>query len=219
MFEYTYWVTAIGLHPAILSASRQTYLEASGILYSENSFLCRVRIDELFFARANPAGLAPAVIPFLEDRSEVSRRLIKKIGFSYVFDESTLDVCRDLADQDYGFERTCDYLGQNLQLEHVTLDFHIACTLTVRSDAPYKNYVSNLDKQSWIQHLVPLVGKLETFKVIVWCDDYPDMARAVQRYLESKLPKTSKTLCQCYKLEPKPTSTAGQQSYRLVLLD
>ena len=217
-------MTAIGLHPAILLASRQTYLEASGILYSENSFLCRVKIDELFFARANPAGanpagLAPAVIPFLEDRSEVSRRLIKKIGFSYVFDESTLDVCRDLADQDYGFERICDYLGQNLQLEHVTLDFHIACTLKVRSDAPYKNYVPNLDKQSWVQHLVPLVGKLETFKVIVWCDDYLDMARAVQRYLESRLPKTSKTLCQCYKIGPIPAPTLGKHSYRLVLLD
>lgn len=187
-------MTAIGLYPAILAVSRQTYLEAIGVLYSENRFNFHVKDDPPLFITANPA-----VIPFLEDRSEGSRRLIKEIDIEYAFDISSLDLWRDSADQIYGFERSCDYLGQNLQLEHVTLVcacFVDLCLRHVRSDAPNKNYRSNLDKQSWVQHLVPLVRMLKSFTVMVWAGIDLDMARAVQIYLESKLSKTSKTICQ-----------------------
>lgn len=67
-------MNATELHPAILSVSRQTYLEASGVLYSENRFRFLAQQDKPFHVTADLA-----VILLLEDRSEATRRLIRVV--------------------------------------------------------------------------------------------------------------------------------------------
>ena len=163
-----YQVNAINIHPAILSVNRQTYLEASRVLYSENQYTF-YEFD--YLRRWIPCV---AMVPFLEDLSESSRRLIKRIEFSYYEDEEAL------------FKEECAYLTHNLQLQHVTLRLYL------EYDRHYESHLSNLDKQSWIQQLVPLVQNLVTFKLRHYDPTTAQVIRPVQTYLESKMHNLSR---------------------------
>lgn len=122
-------MNATGLQLAILSVSRQTYLEASGVLYSGNRFRFVAQQDKPFHVTVDLA-----VIPFLEDRSEATRRLIRVIDFNCIFDKFSLKFRRDIADLDCGFKRTCEYISKNLQLEQVTLCYSNVWNQSSRSD-------------------------------------------------------------------------------------
>lgn len=155
-----YRVTAIGLHPAILSVNRQTYLEASRVLYSENCFK--------FFPSENVVSIhgIAAVIPFLEDRSEGSRHLIREIQCLYMETKTFIYPYQNGAEHDRVFAKTCDYLGQNLQLQQATLRFVCDNVRSVRSSVDFRLYMAYLDKHEWVQRLVPLVKKLKTFTLV-----------------------------------------------------
>ena len=173
-----YTVEATGIHRAILSVNRQTYLEASKLLYAENCFKFS-------------SGNAP-IIPFLEDRSEGSRRLIKQLEFCHYFYTFSPVGLQDYIHLDHIFEAICSYLSKSLQLEHVTLRFFGLSTLDVRNSTSYKDYLSNIDKQSWVQQLVPLLKHLKTFKAVgmIHCDN--NLVLAAQPYLKSKMDRASK---------------------------
>lgn len=150
--------------------------------------------------------------------------ILTVIDFNYIFDSFSLKFRRGMADLDCGFKRTCDYISKNLQLEHMTLCYCDVWNRKSHSDTAHKNYVpinyvSIIDNPSWVQHLLPLVETLKTFTVMARGDMELGMARALQTYLESKLPKTSKTLCQSqsYKQKPIPAPIAWQQSHLLEL--
>ena len=164
-----YQVDAIDIHPAILSVNRQIYLEASQVLYSENQY----SFNEFdYLRRWIPCQ---AMMSFLQDRSERSRRFIRRIEFNYYEDEEAQ------------FREECAYLSRNMkQLRRVTLRLYLTY------ERPYESYLSNLDQQSWIQQLVPLVYNLETLQL---CPDGPDahhLICPVQTYLESKMHKPIK---------------------------
>ena len=196
----TYRVIPSSVHPAILAVNRQTYLEASKIFYSENRFnFCAV--DDL-----SPPTAIEAIIPFLEDRPEGSRRLIKNIKFSYI--PMALMVCLQpyIAESNADFKEICDYLSQNLQLEHVRvrlvvgsneimqIDILLACCLCNMGMYKSKGFLYNLDKDSWIIQLVPLVRKLKTFRIVEGAGGVASLARAAQIYLESEMHQASKTV-------------------------
>ena len=178
-----YRVTAIGLHPAILSVNWQTYLEAARILYSENRFSFR-SYDDLRSITA-----IDTVIPFLEDRCEGSRRLIREIGYFYIVINILLvdlEVARV-------FAKTCDYLSQNLQLQHVTLSLVSMLAQPTSSRVLRRMYLSNLDKHGWVQRLVPLAQKLKTLALIGRDNGDAEFIHAAQTYLESKMVEASST--------------------------
>ena len=181
-----YRVTAIGLHPAILSVNWQTYLEATRILYSENRF--SFRSDDDFCS----VTTIDAVIPFLEDRCEGSRRLIREIEYFYTV-ISSLRVDLEVARV---FTKTCDYLSQNLQLQHVTLSLVAMFPQRTFSGAVCRMYPANLDKHGWVQGLVPLAQKLKTLTLIGKDDGDAELVHAAQTYLESKMAEASNTPCQ-----------------------
>ena len=202
-----YRVTATGLHPAILSVNRQTYLEATGVLYSENRFN--------FCAKENLTSFAAiaAVIPFFEDLSEGSRRLIREIKYLYIDTRFMLVSFWSIPSQpfhDRVFSETCTYLSQNLQLQQVTLRIVGPGTLLVRfrSSADYRMYLANLDTHDWIQCLVPLAKNLETFALIRGKDEDAGLAHAAHRYLNSKMAEASNTACQIQITQLGPGSTA-----------
>lgn len=179
----TYWVEAIGVHTAILLVNRQTYLEGSRIIYSENRFN---------FCESDYVPLTDnaAMIPFLKDRSEGSRRLIKHIKYSYSIMIRGIFNPQWSADQDHAIEEICTYLRQALQLEHVTLTVFDQCLCQFRSLQLYKDYLVTLDKQRWVQTLVPLIQNLDTFTVIGGYGN--ELVRAAQTYLVPKIHKASK---------------------------
>ena len=181
-----YRVTAIGLHPAILSVNWQTYLEATRILYSENRFSFRPSDD------FRSITVIDAVIPFLEDRCEGSRRLIREIEYSYL----VISILRVDFEVAHVFAKTCDYLSQNLQLQHVTLSLASMLPQPTFSRVVGGMYLSNLDKHDWVQQLVPLAQKLKTLTLIGRDDGDAEFVHAAQTYLESKMAEASNTPCQ-----------------------
>ena len=180
----TYKVDAPGVHPAILSVNRRTYLEASKLFYSENLFTFL-------------SGTA-TIIPFLEDRSEGSRRLIKQIELCFNIILLDANMNRRLwAHWDHIFENTCKYLSRFLQLEHMTLMYFGRNSYRVRDSTTYEDFLSNIDKHNWVQQLVPLVKNLKNFRSTTWdggCDD--EVVLAVQTYLRSTMDSTSKKMRQ-----------------------
>lgn len=75
-----YWVKVTGVHPAILSVNRQTYLEGSLIIYSEDRFnFCESALV--------PLSDNATIAPLLKDRPEGSHRLIKQIEYCYLLTE------------------------------------------------------------------------------------------------------------------------------------
>lgn len=188
----TYMVKATGVHPALLSVNQQIYLEASRIFYSENCF------DFCGICSFPPGGSNPAVIPFLEDRSEGSRRLIKQIKFCYALLGFVPHISRslDTASLDQVFQKNCNYLSRYLQLEHVSLSVFGLIDERTRQGMPYKTYLARLDQQQWIKQLVPLVKNLDSIRIIRRAHRGDDLMRAVQTYLESKMDKASKAVRQ-----------------------
>lgn len=189
----TYGIKAIGIYPAILSVNRQTYLEASKIIYSENHFDFGSSIEAGRISNAT-------VIPFLEDLSEGSRHLIKQIEYSYILTDCSwyhYDPT-DFVPIDQVFKETCDYLSQNLRLECV----RVSCFAL--DLAPIGGYPSNFDKQSWVQHLIPLVKNLDSFRINLSPEDagpLNDFLCTAQTYLESKMDKASKRVRQTRTME------------------
>ena len=184
----TYQVTATGVHPALLSVNRQTYLEASRVLYSENCFNF-LGIHDFFRSISE-------IIPFLEDRSEGSRRLIKQIKLGYLlvgFWQSTY-VATDIAYLDRGFEEVCGYLNQCLQLKHVELCIFVM--FPHHLGMHYELDLATLDQQNWIQQLVPLVKNLDSIKITQKGGHDDDLTRAAQTYLESKMHKAGEIVRQ-----------------------
>lgn len=178
----TYSVTAIGVHPAILSVNRQLYSEATQFFYSKN-----------YFQFSSGSG---TIIPFLEDRSEGSRRLIKRIGFTHDIVKSKSPNILNLGHLDHIFEEVCTYLNHSLQLEHMTLLYFNAFLPENRNSAPVEEYLSNIDKQGWVQQLVPLVKHLKTFKMVSWNNGEDNLMLAGLKCLESTMDKTSREVCQ-----------------------
>ena len=184
----TYRVMTIRLHPAILSVNRQTYQEASRILYSENRFSFS---SNDFWSCVNAIA---AVIPFFEDRSEGSRRLIKKIQYVYV-DAKSVGFSRWFgAEQDRVFARTCDYLGRNLQLQHVTLRYFLKSTSAPCTRIDFRMYNANINKHDWMQRLLPFAKKLELLAVIGQEQGKAAMVHAAQRYFDEEKAEASKIL-------------------------
>lgn len=185
-----YGVTADGIHPAILSANKQTSLEASRILYSENRF--SFKVDEL-----DDWTATMTVVPFLEDRSQGSRHSINEIEYCFFVNMCTFEL--DLATADGQFKEFIHYLNKNLQLEHLTLSlfglFDRADYMVLGKDFR-GNLLSGVKFTRWVQYVIPLVKKLESVTVIAKGGGDPSVARAAQKYLESKLPKSSKTVRQ-----------------------
>ena len=188
-----YRVTTFGLHPAILSVNWQTYLEAVRVLYAENCFKC-YRPGLLAGGACNIA--MAAVIPFLEDRSEGSRRLIREMEFLYIDSNSFHFYYRIGAERDRVFAKTCDYLGRNLQLQRVTLRFIGHFTSPVRSSVDCGLNLANLDKLHLVQPLVPFVKKLKTFTLLGWGNGITEFIHAAKTYLDSKMAEASNTPCQ-----------------------
>ena len=185
-----YRVTAVGLYPSILSVNWQTYLEAVRVLHSENRFeiyRCESPFDIIRMG---------ATIPFLEDRSEGSRRLIREIEYLYVDAKSILYDYPLRVEHDRVFEKTCDYLGQNLQLQQVTLRFIGDFTSPVRSSVDCELCLANLNKLDLVQRLVPFVKKLKTFTLLGMGEDVTEFFYAAKTYLDSKMAEASNTPCQ-----------------------
>ncbi len=177
----TYEVNAIGVHPAILSVNRQSSLEASRIFYSENCF-------NFYTDGISVCTATATIIPFFEDRSEGSRRLINRIRFSYILSHFIY-----YSGPDRMFDEVCNYLSQKLQLEHVTLVFENRGRPRVLGRNAYEDRLSNLDKQIWMKQLVALVKNLDTFTITPkWAGQDDDLMRAAQTYLESKMEQASK---------------------------
>ena len=179
-------VVAIGIHPAILSANRQIYSEASRIMYSENRFDFYGTFDSC------RCGGSEAVIPFLESLSEDSRRLIKQI--EYVFVVTTVvpldsDGTETLISE--AFKETCHYLGRNLQLKHVVLKFHDRASCEGILPASEDDLLA-VNEKTWEQHLVPLVRGLDTCEFTKLTKDGPGIIDNVQEYLKSQIPRTSR---------------------------
>ena len=195
-----YRVTAIGLHPAILSVNSQTYLESTKVLYSENRF------SFYHNDRLSSSSAIAAVIPFLEDRSEGSRRLIREI--EYLHYVTKFYPYPRVAEQDHVFAKTCDYLGQNLQLQHVTLVCVFRSTSALRTTADYKMYLANINKHDWMQRLVPLAQKLKTLALTGKEDGDADLTHAAQTYLDSRMAEASDTPCQIQVTQLGPRSVA-----------
>lgn len=153
------------------------------VLYSENRFIFRgLGFHSEVYSNA-------AIIPFLEDRSEGSRRLIKQIEYSYSYYFLIRTLIRSdafLMKLDHSFEETCNYLSQNLQLEHVTLKFYDTLLLGYNVS---KDCQLAVDKQNWVQQLIPLVKNLDTFTLISEYGSLNEMLRAAQTYLELKMHK------------------------------
>ncbi|CAD6587914.1 MAG: hypothetical protein ASARMPRED_003274 [Alectoria sarmentosa] len=180
-----YKVNATGVNPAFMSVNRQTYLEASKIFYSENCFKF-FAIDHL-----HPVFGCETIIPFLEDRSDGSRRLIKKIKFCYMV---AFFQPQYLVQLDHLFQQNCDYLTHSLQLKHVNLVIFALNDRQTNREEIYlpSTYLATLDQQKWIQQLVPLVKDLDTFRITQKTDGYDDLVCAAQTYLESKMHNASK---------------------------
>ena len=195
-----YKVIAIGLHPAILSANKQTNLEATRILYSENRF--NFGLD----ARFSSISAIAAVIPFLEDRSECSRRLIREIEYVYSVSMSSNNLYRIIAGQDRVFEETCDYLCQNLQLRHVTLGLVRKFARYRFGSVRHEIYLASLHERDWIQSLLPLAKKLKGFTLIG--SENAELSRAAYTYLNSKMTEASNTAFQIQITHLGPGSTA-----------
>ncbi|KAF6226746.1 hypothetical protein HO173_012349 [Letharia columbiana] len=169
----TYRVCSRNIRPAILSLDRQTYSEARQVFYSENCF---------FFPHHS------LIISFLKDRPQVSRSLIKKIRLPLHFPD-------DLSDSAGGMflKAACTYMRQNLELKQLTMGISCASTFSdLRRPCP-QSYLDAIHEKSWVQYLVPFVGTLDTCELVAdrKCGD--GLILAVQKFLESKNPQTSKT--------------------------
>ena len=183
-----YRVIATGIHPAILSVNRQTYSEASRIMYSENCFdFCGTPGFGRYYD-------SEAVIPFLESLSEDSRRLIKQIEFRFGVTTRVRREPGDTGTQSTRqvFKETCDYLGQNLQLKHVILRLVQDSTFSASTPASFKDDLLAFHEKAWEQHLVPLVRGLDTCELTTRARDNPEVIYVVQEYLKSKMPRTSR---------------------------
>lgn len=203
----TYQVNATGVHPALLSVNRQTYLETSKVFYSENCFnFVGIRPSDHFSSNSS-------IIPFLEDRSEGSRRLIKQIGFGYALWEllSSPSLPLSFVHFDRVFEETCGYLNQCLQLEHIKLCVYDLILPEIGPGTHYETYLATLDQQNWIQQLVPLVKNLDSIKITEMCDDDDDLMRAAQTYLESKMHKASQIVRQSQMVRDLPDTSAASE--------
>ena len=185
-YRETYRVTAIGLHPAILLANKQTYLEATRILYSENRFSFRP------YKHLNSATAIAAVIPFLEDRGEGSRRLIREIEYFYI----VINSPQIEAELDRVFAKMCNYLSQNLQLQHVTLNLASMSTKSILGSVHYRAYLANIHKHDWVQTLVLFAKKLKILALVGRDDGDAELVRIAQTYLDSKMAEASNTSCQ-----------------------
>ena len=183
-----YRVIATGIHPAILSVNRETYSEASRIMYPENRFKFSSRSRNPWY----PAN--EAAIPFLESLSEDSRRLIKHIEYVCVVVNwvPTSTGGTITAMNQRVFKETCDYLCQNLQLKHVVLKLLQIFTAYVIKPASFKYVLLDVHGKTWEQHLVPLVRGLDTCELITRTRDGPEIIETVWEYLTSKMPRTSR---------------------------
>ena len=149
-------------------------MEASRIFYSEHrlNFCCNEPSD--------PKISIAAVVPFLEDRSEGSRLLMKQVKCLYI----PTNYSRD---SHLVSKEKCIYLSRKERLEPVTLNFHYCYTPA--------DHVSNVDKQTWVQQLVLLVTNLHTLRFDEYqCDD--EFMRAALTYLKSKMDKASTKVSQ-----------------------
>lgn len=169
----TYRVCSRNIRPAILSLDRQTYSDARQVFYSENCF---------FFPQHS------LIISFLKDLPQVSRSLIKKIRLP-------LHISDDLSDSAgrMFLEAACTYMRQNLELKQLTIDIFSGSSFSgLRWPCP-QSYLDAIHEQSWVQYLVPFVGTLDTCELVAdrTCGD--GLILAVQKFLESKNPQTSKT--------------------------
>lgn len=80
-----------------------------------------------------------------------------------------------------------------MQLECVELRYFPLSGSVARNNALYKDYLPNIEKQSWVQQLVPLVQPLNEFKTTGWYRwEERDLMLAAQTYLESKMETASK---------------------------
>ncbi len=140
----TYNVGADGVDPAILSVNRQMHQEASRILFSENCFnFCSGNKYHKFYT-------SEVVMPFLKDLSEVSRGLIKQVKFDCNLSKFSEFLVRFTAYSPPVFEENCDYLCQNLQLEHVTLRY-IDMSVDGSLGGTDEENRKILSQQHWIQ--------------------------------------------------------------------
>ena len=171
--------------------NRQTYLEATKILYSENRFTFR------------PFVIA-AVIPFLQGRCERSRRLIREIEYFYMVTGSFFGPI--LGEQDHAWK----YLDQNLQLQHLTLQlWGLPPKSTLGSDL-HSIYVANVHELDWVQWLVPLANKLKTLALVGCRKDDAELVHAVQTYLDSKMAEANNTPSQRQITHLGPVSAAQE---------
>ena len=191
-------MTAIGLHPAILLANRKTYLEATRILYSENRFSFRP------YKHLHSATAIAAVIPFLEDRGESSLRLIREIEYFYI----VINSPQIEAEMDRVFAKMCNYLSQNLQLQHVTLNLASMPTKLKLGSLHYRTYLANIHKHDWVQTLVPFAKKLKILALVGRDDGDAELVHIAQAYLDSEMAEASITSCQSQITQLGPSSAA-----------
>ena len=160
-------------------------MEAGRVFYSENWFV--------FFGRGSSNYTIPrsgSMLPFLKDRSQWSRHFIKKIEYHHF--QSHWDYPNATCLQ-HTFQELSSYLGQNLQLERLTLFFPARIAREPRVRSSEDEILLDIDKQGWVQQLVPLVKSLKTLQLVARPED-ADLARAAQTYLESVVHKASITV-------------------------
>lgn len=159
-------------------------------MYSENRFNFCGPYNHLPWWKGNAA-----VIPFLESLSKDSRRLVKHIEYFSVVTDLAPGYLGDTenATTEGIFNETCDYLRQNLQLKHVTLHLVEQFASYVMNGTSFKDYLLVLHAKIWEQHLVPLVGSLDTCELTACTADGDRTIDTVQWFLKSKMPQTSKT--------------------------
>ena len=175
-----YSVIAIGVHSAILSANQQTYLEASRVLYSENRFRLGVFLHE------TSCDVREAMMPFLEDLTRNSRRLIKQLEITF-FIAPCLHYMSMWSHTVSLFEDACIFLCQFLDLDHLTLGFQCLVMDCADTAAPHEDCPFTMKRQ-WLQQLVPLIRNLKTFEIVERHPLYADWARAAQpTFLASKI--------------------------------
>lgn len=161
------------LYPAILSVSKQIYLEARLILYSENKF-CFI---------AGPHNGASSVIPFLEELSPDSRRLIRTIRLSVNswWDADYTAQRRDEAKSQ--FKEICIYFERNLNPSIFWLGGRGTTegALGLSEGQPAEQRQAAIAQIEWIQYLLPVIRSLESLRL----PQHNDLA--VGAYLRSNI--------------------------------
>lgn len=106
------------------------------------------------------------------------------------------------------FVKTCDYLGQNLQPQQVTVDLLLRPNVELVRRDHCKMVLANMNKYyDWTQPLVLLAKKLKVSALIWKHDGDDDLADAAEALLSSKMAEASNTTCQIH------IAQAGSSSY------